>query len=223
MKTSSKKYLRFGQTQLDILSVALLVLLGVSAWHVARPLTGASVVPLALIGYVMLRIVFELTLNRKNVPTLATGFAGRGKMTEILRQEVAQHQGAPYTIIDLGSGRGELTRHIARALPQAQVIGIEQARIPFWQSRMMQRWFGPANLSYQGVDFFPFDCSKVDAVVFYLSGVFAQRVGEKLHRELKAGSLVISHTFPLLGAWTPTEVLHFRSPFKETIYVYRKA
>ena len=212
---------RFGQTQLNLISIVLLIILGISAWHVARPLTWASLIPLGLMGYVAFRIVFELTINRKNVPTLATGYAGRGKMTEILKREADQRQGI-YTIIDLGSGRGELTRHIACSIPTAKVIGIEQARIPFWQSVFMQRCFGPANLSYQKLDFFPYDCSQVDAVVFYLSGNFAQRVGEKLHKELKTGSLIISHTFPLLGAWEPTEVLHFRSPFKETIYVYRK-
>ena len=227
MKDSFKACLRLGSVQLNIIGIVLLIVLGVSAWHLVRPLTWASVLPLVLIGYAAFRIVFELTINRKNVPTLATGFAGRGKMTEILKQEAALHRvkgtGRPYRIIDLGSGRGELTRHIARAIPEAQVIGIEQARIPFWQSALAQRWFGPANLSYQRLDFFPYDCSDVDAVVFYLSGNFAQRVGEKLHQELKQGSLVISHTFALLGAWTtPAEVLQFRSPFKETIYVYRK-
>ena len=208
--------------QLNIIGVALLALLALSAWQITRCFTGWAIIPLSLIGYAAFRIVFELTLNRENVPTLATGFAVRAKMTKILKQEAENHAQKPYRIIDLGSGRGELSRHIARAIPHAQVLGIESARIPYWQSVVAQRWLGPRNLSYQCLDFWPFDCSETDAVVFYLSGNTAQRVGEKLHRELKSGSTVISHTFPLLGDWTPVEVLNFRSPFKETLYVYLK-
>jgi SAM-dependent methyltransferase len=167
-------------------------------------------------------VVYELTLNRKNVPTLATSYVGRGKIAEILKQEAAKRGGKPYTIIDLGSGRGELTRRIACAIPEAQVIGIEMARIPYLQSAFVQRWLGPKNLSYQCLDFWPYDCADVDAVVFYLSGTFARRVGEKLYKEMKPGSVVISHTFPLIGEWTLVEEVHFRSPFKEQIFVYRK-
>lgn len=208
--------------QLNIIGVVLVLLLGLSAWHVARPFTWWALIPLGFIGYGMFRVVYELTFNRKNVPTLATSFAGRVKITEILKQEAATHTGKPYRIIDLGSGRGELTSRIARAIPNAQVLGIEMARIPFWQSVFVQRLLGPKNVSYKCLDFWPFDCSEIDAVVFYLSGNAAQRAGDKLYKELKPGSLVISHTFPILGAWTPVEVLNFRSPFKETIYVYRK-
>lgn len=221
--SSPQKPFISGQMQLNILGVGLVALLGVSAWVLLRHFTLASVLPLALIAYAAFRVVFELTLNRKNVPTLATSMAGRAKIAEILKAEAVAQTGKPYTIIDLGSGRGELTRSIARAVPQAKVIGIEMAKIPYWQSVLLQRIFGTENLSYLCLDFFPFDCSNVDAVVFYLSGPFARRVGEKLWKELKPGSLVISHTFALEAPWQPAEVLNFRSPFKETIYVYRKS
>jgi len=222
MTSPSQKPILSGQMQLNLIGAGLVVLLGLSAWVVSRHFTLSSVIPLGLIGYAMFRVVYELTFNRKNVPTLATGIAARGKITQILQLETEKRGDKPYTIIDLGSGRGELTRFIARAIPHATVIGIEMAKIPFWQSVMLQRWFGPKNLSYQCLDFFPYDCSHVDAVVFYLSGPFARRVGEKLWNELQPGALVISHTFALEAPWQPAEVLNFRSPFKEVIYVYRK-
>ena len=216
------KFTLSNQMQLNIIGIILLALLGASAWVVARPLTWLSVLPLLFLGYAAFRVVFELTLNRANVPTLATGFVGRRKIANILKHEASLQGKDAYTIIDLGSGRGELTRVIAKKIPNAKVIGIEMARFPYMQASYIQRWLGPKNLSYQCCDFWSFHCSKIDAVVFYLTPSIAQRVGEKLHRELKPGSIVISHTFPLLGAWMPVEVLKFRSPFKETIYVYRK-
>ena len=211
-----------GKIQLNIIGFILCVILGFSLWKMLHPFTWLSIIPLLFVAYGLFRVIFELTWNRNNVPTLATSHAGRAKMTELLKIAAAPRAG--YSIIDLGSGRGELTRHIAKAIPTARVIGIEMARIPFLQSRFVQRWLGPSNLSYECLDFWPYDCSQIDAVVFYLSGTFARKVGEKLHRELKPGSLVISHTFALEGAWgEPAEILHFRTPFKEVIYVYRKS
>jgi Putative methyltransferase len=211
-----------GQTQLNIIGCLLLVLLAACTCYELATFTWANSIPLALMAYVAFRIIFELTINRANVPTLATSFIGRGKMAAVLKAEADKNPDAPYTIIDLGSGRGELTRRIAKAIPKATVLGIEMARIPFWQSVWVQRLLGPKNLSYQCIDFWPYDCSKIDAVVFYLSMPVAQRVGAKLFRELKSGSTVISHTFPLLEAWTLVETISFLTPFKEVIYVYRK-
>jgi hypothetical protein len=217
-----KRIISSSQMQLNAVGVFLLALLGVCAWTVTHPLTWFSALPLLFIGYAAFRVVFELTYNRANVPTLATGFVGRRKIAAVLQREAARREKNPYNVIDLGSGRGELARKIAKTIPSAQVLGIEMARIPFMQSVFIQRWLGPKNLSYQCCDFWPFDCSTIDAVVFYLTPTIAQRVGEKLHQELKQGSIVISHTFPLLGKWAPVEVLQFRSPFKETVYIYRK-
>jgi SAM-dependent methyltransferase len=222
MPASLKKRLSSGPVQLNIIGVLLLVLLVASAWNVLRPPTLGSIIPLLCIGYAAFCIIFELTFNRANVPTLATGFIGRRKITKILRDEAARHPGKTYTIIDLGSGRGELTRRIAKGIPNATVIGLERTRFPCWQASLVQRWLGPKNLSYRCCDFWPYDCASVDAVVFYLTPTMAQRVGEKLYRELKPGSVVISHTFPLLGAWMPVDIVRYRSPFKETLYIYKK-
>ncbi len=211
------------QTKLDILGFFFVLLLAAGGWQVAHPFTWFALFPLSFIGYGIFRIIFELTWNRKQVPTLATGFVGRAKMIEILKAAAALHTGKrPFTIMDFGSGRGELTRAIARALPHADVRGVELAPIPFWQSVWMQRLFGPPNLSYRRADFFTIPCADLDAAVFYLSGTFALRVGEKLFQEMKPGGLVASHTFPLQDFWGAGERHPFRSPFQEEIYVYRK-
>lgn len=177
----------------------------------------------ALLGYVVFRVVFELTVNRTIVPTLAMGFISRRKIGAVLRREYAKkNEKDAFSIIDLGSGRGELARNLAKKIPSATVKGVELARIPYFQAALAQRILGPKNLSYERGDFWRFDCSKADAIILYLAPLTVQRMGEKLRRELRPGSLVVSHTFPLLGTWTPIEVLNFRSPFKETVYVYRR-
>ena len=222
MVSALRKKLSSGQMQLNVIGVGVVGLLGLGAWQSLRAPTWFSLIPLVFIGYAAFRVIFELTINRANVPTLATSYIGRGKIAEILKREASLRGDAAYSLIDLGSGRGELTRHLAKKIPKAQVTGIELARIPYWQSVWIQKCFGPKNLSYLCCDFFSYDCSQIDAVVFYLSMNFAQRVGEKLYRELKSGSMVISHTFSLLAPWQPAEIIHYRTPFKEVIYVYKK-
>jgi len=222
MPFSFKKISLSGRTQLDIIAFFSVILMGGCAWMLMHPLTWGSVIPLALIIFAVLRIVFELTLNRPNVPTIATSTAGRHRIVELLKRETKGIQGKSCTIVDLGSGRGQLARKIANALPYATVIGLEIGRFPCAQATFVQQWFGPKNLSYSCSDFFEFDCSDVDVVYFYLSQRLAQEAGQKLFKELKPGSLVLSHTFPLLSEWTPKETLIYHSPFKETIYLYQK-
>ncbi|MDD3371317.1 MAG: class I SAM-dependent methyltransferase [Alphaproteobacteria bacterium] len=222
MPFSVRKILPSAQSQLNILGGVTLALAAFAAWSLLQPLTWTSAVPLVFVGYAFLRIAYELTLNRENVPTLATTFAGRRKIANFLREDASARGKDPYRVIDLGSGRGELTRVIAKRIPQAKVVGIEFARIPCAQAALVQRWLGPKNLSYECRDFWPFDCSDIDAAVFYLNPSMARRVGEKLHRELKPGSVVISHTFPLGDEWTPLKIMDYRSPFKERAYIYRK-
>lgn len=220
MLTHFKRQLHSNKMQLTLLSVAVLAWLGFIAWVVAWPLTWLSIPLWLCLGYAVFRIIFELTLNRANVPTLATCFVARQKIAKILENEAARGDKKTYAVIDLGSGRGELARCVAKRIPKASVTGVELALFPYLQASFVQRWFGPNNLSYERGDFWSFDCTKADAVILYLGPLSVQRMGEKLHKELKQGSMVLSNTYPLLGKWSPIDVLNFYSPFKETFYVY---
>lgn len=210
------------QAQLNILGLAILLLGGWIAYDLITSGDRYTLIPLAFLGYVLFRVAFELTLNRKNVPTIAISIAGGNRIRDTLARHAAELNKPDHLIVDLGSGRGELTRRIARAIPKAQVLGIEIARLPYLQSLLVKHLLRLKNAVYLNCDFWTYDCTNVDAIVFYLTPRLAQKVGEKLRRELKDGSMVISHIFPLQGDWTPVETIEFRTPFKETTYVYRK-
>ncbi len=197
--------------------------MGATGWDLVYPFTLRSIPVLVVFGYAVFRIVFELTFNRKGIPTMATTMLARHKMAAILKTEAERTGRSPYRIYDLGSGRGELARRIAKTVPSAIVCGLEIAPIPLWQSQMIQRLFGPANLSFRREDIWTFDARDADAIVLYLGPLTTQRMGEKLRAELKPGSLIITSTFPLDPSWEPVEVNRFSSPFKEVFYVYRQA
>lgn len=210
------------QSQLNLLGIFVLALFSLAVWNLAQNLTLSSGIILFVLCYGFLRIVYELTINRRHVPTLATSFMGRRLIAKYLKKAAETSQSKPYRVLDLGSGCGELSLAIARSIPSAQITGIEFARIPFFKSKILHCLFRTSNTTFLCCDLFSHDCSTYDAIVFYMSGSMAKKIGEKLVNEMKSGGDIISHTFPLLGEWTPFEIVTYRSPFKETLYIYRK-
>jgi precorrin-6B methylase 2 len=165
---------------------------------------------------------YEYEEAKTGVATFPTMPKVRRKIIEILQHETESCPMRPFVVLDLGSGSGQMTWRLARALPEAKVIGIESAYVPWLRSVWRQRLFGPSNLVYKRLDFWPYDCSEASALVTYLPGKIMDRVGEKLRRELRPGALVIANVFPLRGGWEPYEVIGLRAPFKTKVYVYRQ-
>lgn len=204
-------------------AVALLILgyllyTGLQLMQHAAP---GYVLLLCVIFFVLLRLFWEMVANRNGVPTVASSFFERQKIAEIIEADVARHS-ADYTLIDIGSGAGELTRHMARRLPKARVIGIENAPAPYWHSKLLATLFGLRNLEYRREDFLAYDFSKADAVMLYLNPIWAERVGVILRQKLKPGALVVSNSFALNGDWEPVESFTPQSLFKTPIFVYRQ-
>lgn len=203
--------------------VTLLIVLyaGCMAWLVLREshLDANSIILIGIFAFVMLRIIYEMTINRKKIATISTGFFERQRIAEIIKE----HAGVttPYTVIDLGSGQGELTRAIARAVPQAHVIGYEIAWFSCNMAKLFKAVIGPKNVEYRQADFMAQPCAQANAVVLYLSVSLTQQVGEKLAQELPKGALVISNEFPLGGAWIPADTIKMHTPFEVTLFVYR--
>ena len=222
MLASLKKIKCSSRWQLYFVFVLCFLWLSFLAWPLLWPLTWVSLPVFLCWGYIFFRFIFELTVNRLNVPTITTCFVARQKMAKILEHEAAQCHKETYNVVDLGSGRGELARCIAKKIPKASVIGIEMAAAPYMLSTLIQRLFGPKNVIFKRLDFWHFDCSDIDAVVLYLGPITTQQMGEKLHQELKRGSTVISNTYPLLGKWKALDTQNFHAPFKETFYVYKR-
>ena len=207
---------------LNGISVVLVVFFVFIAQDLLRTPDVPHIILLLVFSYAILRIVYEITWKRGSVPTLATGLLERRKISALLRQHAASSSSQPYRVVDLGSGRGELTRHIARSLPQASVTGIEFSPLAHRQAVFMQRLFGPQNIDYRQQDFFSFDCRPADAVVLFLTVTLTRQVGEKLWKELKPGALVICNEFPMQGDWPEPEAITFHTPFRVNFFVYRK-
>lgn len=179
-----------------------------------------TLLPLGILVYFLVRILYEFTLNRKNIPTIATGFFEQRAMIKILK--AAAEDKTVFQIVDCGSGSGELTRHVAWAMPKAQVTGLELSAWPYKKAEFFKDFFCLKNLTYKNISFFDHDFRGVDAAMIYLSGHLTQKLGEKLWAELKPQALVITNEFPLLGAWQPQYLMTRYTPFKTTLFIYRR-
>lgn len=165
-----------------------------------------------------------ILLFNKGVPNIRTAPAIRKKVIEILKEDRAARGKDGYTIIDMGSGSGRFSRQMARSMPEARITGIEWSRLAYWYTSMCKRLFRLENLDYKRADFFGFDVSRADAIVMYLTIYEMGRMGQKLNRELKEGTLVISNRFRLGDGWEPDEVLHVKTlyPHQKQLHIYRK-
>jgi SAM-dependent methyltransferase len=165
--------------------------------------------------------VYAYYTLRTGVPTFPSMPAARDKITELLKADQAKAQdNKPYKIYDLGSGSGQLSWHIARAMPNAEVVGIELSLFPWLRATAWQKLTRQKNLRYLRADFIKHPIKDADAVLMYLMEAVMQKVGFKLQNELKPGALVLSNKYALPG-WQAKET--FPLPFTKRLLVYRQA
>lgn len=158
---------------------------------------------------------------RTGVPTFPSMPVAREKIITQLRADMkAQPADRPYVIYDLGSGSGQLSWHVARAIPEAKVIGIELSFVPWLRSVIWQKLSGQQNLRYLRVSFWDHDVSDASAVLTYLMEAIMPRISAKLRRELRPETLVISNKFVLPG-WPLIEELPLQSAFTKRLWIYR--
>lgn len=173
--------------------------------------------------WVLFLNAYFLLFNR-GIPNIRTAPAIRRRMVELLREDCRRRSLDPYTIIDLGSGNGSLTRYIAKHMPEARVIGIEISSLAILRSNIMKRLGKTENLSYEKSDFFASDLSRADAVVFYLLGSIMGKIRNKLDQDLKDGTLVLSNRFEIGGSWIPEAQAEIPSLYfhQKKLFVYKK-
>jgi hypothetical protein len=176
-----------------------------------------------LVVFVPVWLSYEYYQYKTGIPVFPTMPPMRRKIIELLKKDAEARGLRPYTIIDLGSGSGQLTWRIARAMPEAHVIGLELAFIPWLRSVVRQRLFGPKNLEYKRVNFWTYDVGAADALTAYLLGTIMDQVSEKLRKELKPGALVLTNKFYLNDKWKPLETFYIRIPMKARLSVYRQS
>ena len=115
------------------------------------------------------------------------------------------------TVYDLGSGDGRIVIAAARDFG-ARGVGVELDPDLVAQSEKNARRAGVAEKTrFLLQDIFEADISEATVVTLYLSPDVNLRLKPRLLSQLKPGSRIVSHDFPIAG-WTPERVVNFKGP-----------
>jgi precorrin-6B methylase 2 len=159
----------------------------------------------------------------KGVPNIKTAPAIRNHILELLKADIAIKNKSTYRIIDLGCGNGALSRQIAKAFPQAHIIGIEISLPSFLHAQFIQKIHKLENLTYIRTNFMNYNLANTDAILIYLTIYQMEALGEKLKNETSPNTLITSNQFPLGAGWEPIEVSHIKTFAinQDMLYIYR--
>lgn len=179
--------------------------------------------------WLLLWQTYILVFNR-GVPNIKTAPGCRKRVIACIKEEIennkelkAKAEKGTLKIVDLGSGNGRYSRHVAKLIPQAHVTGLEISKLAIKHARFMQKLFGVKNLEYKRADIFEEDWSGYDVIIFFLSAYEMGKLSAKLSSNTKDDVLIISNRFKL-HHWTPAEKLEAKTiiPRQGKIFVYRR-
>lgn len=189
---------------------------------------------IALLDFIVNGVLFWIAISllvmqaitivfHKDVSNIRTAPAIRDKIIEKLKEDCASKNKKSYTVVDLGCGNGSMTRAIARAMPEAKVIGIECAPHTYAIANFLKRRAKLNNLEYKRMDFFNYDLSDADAVTVYMIPSVMERLGKKLHAETKPGTLITCNKFHLRDGWEPVESLRVKTRYlhQGDLHIYK--
>ncbi len=121
------------------------------------------------------------------------------------------------TIIDLGSGFGNLAIFLAVNLPNKKIIAYELSLIPYLISKFLKSLFKIKNLQIYKKDFLKEDLKNATLVCYlYFEGM--KKLENKLFDE-NINTTIISNTFSLQNI-KAREITYTRDFFKSPIYIY---
>jgi hypothetical protein len=123
------------------------------------------------------------------------------------------------TVLDLGSGWGDVAFALADHCPGARIVAYELSWLPWAFSRLRQRLFPRPNLTLHRADFFAASFRDATCVVCYLSPGIMTRLAPRFAAELPEGAHVLSHTFGVRG-WTPVRSVRLKDLYRTPVYLY---
>jgi SAM-dependent methyltransferase len=131
-------------------------------------------------------LVFRGALEGR-IPLYLSNKASTTALVRLIRHDSRIH------FLDIGAGLGTVVSSLARALPEARVVGIENAPLTWLIGRL--RTARKPNCEWLWGDLWRADLSRFDVVYAFLSPQPMAELWEKAVREMRPGSTLISNTF----------------------------
>jgi len=100
--------------------------------------------------------------------------------------------------IDLGSGTGRVVKTVVREYG-VKGLGVEINPLFVWWARLTAKLGGLKNIEFKRENFFKTDFAKADIVFMYLLPKYLSKMAEKIEKEGKTGTIVVSQRFWIDG------------------------
>ncbi len=123
-------------------------------------------------------------------------------------------------ILELGAGWGTLAFPLAGLYPGNRILAYELSPVPWLFMKIRWLVYRRGNLDILRRDFRNAPLEGVGLVVAYLHSEGLAKVRDKMERELKPGTLVVSNVFDIPG-WTPEAKHGLDDSFCPQVYLYR--
>ena len=124
------------------------------------------------------------------------------------------------TIIDLGSGWGNVVIRIAKRYPQRQIVGYELSFLPWLTSMCIKKTLGLKNLTLHRTNFYLADLSKASVLICYLFPEAMEKISHKLLIRKSAVNFLISNNFAL-PSWQVYKTIQVNDFYKSPVYLYK--
>lgn len=164
-----------------------------------------------LLVFLLLSLVFWGTV-KGDVPLFLSSTAVVDAVLKILAEENAG------SFVDIGAGLATVVAPVARQMPDLRIDALERAPLPwlyaYWRCR------GLSNVNVRLCSLWRSNLADYSVVFAFLSPLVMAGVAEKVMREMRAGSLFISSSFPL-PEYLPENVIRINDRQKTCLYCYR--
>ncbi len=167
--------------------------------------------------FCLLLVEFYRVVFRGNAPYIRTD----KKLINKIIQEVDFKEGA--LVYELGCGDARFLRALVKE-KKIKAVGYEYFLLPYLLA-LFFNLFSSEKVDLYFKDFFKADLSAADYIFCYLIPKEQARLEDKLKKELKPGSIIISNTFTFKD-WQPIDTFILNDKKKTGLsnkfYIYRK-
>lgn len=126
----------------------------------------------------------------------------------------------PLAFLDAGCGVGTALAAVSRAHPDIQCTGVEAAPLP-WLVAALRGIVGRHAFTVKYASIWRLDLSRWDVVYAYLSPAAMPGFWDKARREMRAGTMLISNSFPAPASAVPDAVIPWGGGEGQVLYAYR--
>lgn len=168
-------------------------------------------------GWFLLAFMFMLLVYRGaisgQVPLYLSNTATAAAVSALTAERTGMR------LVDLGAGVGSFLRSLAKARQDALLTGVENAPATWLAGYIWTA--GLANCRWRWGDFWHANLAEYDVVYAFLSPPPMSALWEKVIREMRPGSLLVSNSFPVPGV-EPSCVVEVNDPRETRLYCYQR-